>query len=81
MAIIHPETFYQWLLEMRRLKLRLSPLGGLGEALTHHALDPKNPNIAYGFWDHQAARGFIDVDNRLFMAERKGARWDVLKQQ
>lgn len=75
--ILRPKTFYEWLLLMKQHHLKLSRLEGLDSSLVHHALDGKNPNLSYGMWDHQAAAGYLDLGNRIFIGERH-PQWDEL---
>ena len=63
MSAIRPATYHEWLLLVKRNKLRLGPLEGIGEALCNHALHRLNGRVSYGFWDHQAGSGFLDMEH------------------
>jgi len=64
MAAITPKTFYEWLMLLNAHRLKCGPLEAFGEARTHHALG-RYDNKPYGFWDHQAAAGYLDIDHPI----------------
>jgi len=59
--VFRPATFYEWLMLIKHHKLRLGPLEGYRDSLVHHALGRTNGQ-SFGFWDHQANSGFLDME-------------------
>ena len=63
MANIVPKSFYEWLMELKRLKLKCGPLEAFKEERVNHALKPGSiGNVSYGMWDHRTNSGYLDVD-------------------
>lgn len=60
--VLNPKTYYDFLIQVKRLKLKLGPLEGAGDAMVNHALSRQNSSLTCGFWDHQANAGYIDLD-------------------
>ena len=71
MSAIRPATYHAWLLLVKKNRLRLGPLEGMGESLVNHALARSSNRASYGFWDHQSNTGFIDMEQgNLQLRER-----------
>jgi hypothetical protein len=63
MATLNPKTFYEWVREVRRLKLYVGPFEGIHGDMVQHALSPStHGRVSFGLWDHQGNVGFIDMD-------------------
>lgn len=78
MANITPPTFYDWLMELNRLRLKAGPLEAFKDERFQHALSRTASGvgagtISYGMWDHRTNSGFVNPDVSQPKAEVKPA--------
>jgi hypothetical protein len=55
-----PKTYYEWLLLLNELRLKVGPCEAFKDERFNHALKPGTlGNVSYGMWDHKTNTGYI----------------------
>jgi hypothetical protein len=55
-----PKTYYEWLMRLNELRLKVGPCEAFQDERFNHALKPGTlGNVSYGMWDHKTNTGYI----------------------
>jgi hypothetical protein len=55
-----PKSYYEWLLLLNKLRLKVGPCESFQDERFNHALKPGTiGNVSYGMWDHKTNSGYI----------------------